>query len=64
MTSGLRAFVGRMSVAGYDWSVIKQVQNMAGVLGEDDLLFRTLNSGREVDVKRFFELLSRLITCC
>ena len=61
MTSSLRTLMDRMSVTGHDWSVIEQIENMTGVLSEDDLLFRTLNGGREVDVKRFFELLSGLL---
>jgi len=47
-------------IAGYDWSVIDEVQKPAGMLGKNDLLLCTLDGGCKVVVIGLFELLAGL----
>jgi hypothetical protein len=47
-------------IAWYDWGVIKEVEHAASLLGEDDLFLGALDSGGEVDVVGFLELLTSL----
>ena len=45
-------------LAGHDWRVVQQIDQLAGLGCEEDLLFSALNDGRGVDVVGFLELLA------
>ena len=56
---GLRISVNRALLAGHNWRVVEQVDQLAGLRREQDLLLGALDDGRGVDVVGFFELLAR-----
>jgi hypothetical protein len=47
-------------IAWYDRGVVKEVKHAACLLGEDDLFLGALDSGGEVDIVGFLELLASL----
>ena len=56
---GLRISVNRALLAGHDRRVVEQVDQLAGLGREQDLLLGALNDGGGVDVVGFFEFLAR-----
>jgi hypothetical protein len=50
--------VRRALLAGHDGRIVKQVDELARLSGEQDLLLGALDDGRGVDVVGFFELLA------
>lgn len=47
-------------ITGHDGIVVNEIEQAAGVAGENGLLLCTLDHGREVDIKGFLEFLAGL----
>jgi len=59
LSRGFGVGVRRALLAGHDGRVVEQVDELAGLSREQDLLLGALNDGCGVDVVGFFELLAR-----
>ena len=59
LSRGLSVGVRRALLARHDGSVVEQVDELAGLGCEQDLLLGALDDGRGVDIVGFLELLAR-----